>query len=61
MVRYGPGEHTWFGQQHFIEEINGFNRLKWLDEETLRAMVRTPFKDGTPGDDKRRFVLQFFR
>ena len=30
---------------------------EWLDEETLRAMMRTAVKEGSPGDDKIRFVL----
>ena len=33
-------------------------RLKWLHEETLRAVMRTAVKDGSPGDEKVRFVLQ---
>ena len=31
---------------------------KKLDEESLRAMVRTGVKHGTRGDDKMRFVLR---
>ena len=57
VVRYGLGRQTGFVQQKHIEEINGFNRLKWLDEETLRAMVRAVVKNGSPADDKIRFVF----
>ena len=31
---------------------------KELDEETLRAMIRTAVKEGSPGDDKIRCVFQ---
>ena len=57
VVRYGLGRQAGFLQQKHIEEINGFNRLKWLDEETLTAMVRVALKDGSPADDKLRFVF----
>ena len=44
-----------------IEEITGFDPVKWLIEETLRAMVRTAVEDGTPGSDAllRSFFILF--
>ena len=58
MVRCCPAEQTWYKQQDPIEEIKNQDKLKELDEETLRAMVRAAVKNGTPGDDKIRRVLQ---
>ena len=34
-----------------VEEMKGFGRLELLDEETVRAMVRTAVQEGSPGDD----------
>ena len=44
----------------FFEEIKDLNRLKWLDEETLRAMIRTAVKEGSPGDNKNKVCLAEF-
>ena len=41
-----------------MQEVENLNRLKWLDEETLRTTIGTAVKEGSPGDDKTRFVLQ---
>ena len=59
MVRYGPAGQTWFEQQTiFFEKSINFNRLKWFDEEALKALMSTAVKDGSPGDDQTRFVFQ---
>ena len=41
-----------------MKELNNFSWLKLLDEETLRAMMRTAVREGSPGDDKIRLVFQ---
>ena len=47
-------------QQDIFEEIKDLNRMKWLDEEKLRAMIRTAVKEGSPGDDKNKICLAGF-
>ena len=39
VVRYGPGEQTWYEQKEFVEKIQHHYMLKELDEEPLRAMI----------------------
>ena len=58
VVTHGPAEQTWFVQQEIINEIEDNYKIKELDEETLRAMIQTAGKAGSPGDDKIMFVSQ---
>ena len=41
-----------------LKQPNNQFKFKVLDEETLRAMIRTAVLEGSTGDDKIRFVLQ---
>ena len=43
-----------------MEEVENLNRLKWFDEETLRAMIRAAVKEGSPGDNKNKVYLAGF-
>ena len=51
VVGHTQCRHTWFEQHKIVEEMKGFGRLELLDEETLRAMVRSAVQEGSPGDD----------
>ena len=46
VVRHTQCRHTWFEQQKMVKEMKGFGRLELLDEEALRAMVRTAVQGG---------------
>ena len=58
VVRHSHWRQTWFEQHKHVEEIQGSGRLKLLDEETLRATVRTAVKDGSPGGDRQEVTKQ---
>ena len=51
-ARCGPEDQTWVKLSEIMHQVNDNFKLKEIDEETRRAMIRSTVEEGSPGNGK---------